>query len=67
MNKTIYVIITKRFLSGSVKGMVYSDVYEVANEQIAKNTVKDNPKDFIIGGGNLGPAAVILESSYIVE
>ena len=58
---------TKKFLNGSLKDMVITTVFEVANEESARRTIKDCPKGRIIGGGWFGPKAEVLEIDYIVE
>jgi hypothetical protein len=57
----VYVRTTKRFLEGSLKGMVRSDVLEVPNEEVAKRMVKDCPKGRVIGGGYFGKRSSSLE------
>lgn len=63
----VYVRTTKRFLEGSLKGMVRSDVLEVPNEEVAKRMVKNCPKGRVIGGGYFGPKAEVLANDYVVE
>lgn len=63
----VYVRITKKFLSGSLVGMVLSDVLEVANEEVAQRMVKSCPKGSTVGGGWLGPEAEVLAHDYVVE
>ena len=63
----VYVRITKKFVSGSLVGMIRSDVLEVANEEVAQRMVKDCPKGSTVGGGWLGPKAEVLAHDYVVE
>jgi hypothetical protein len=63
----IYVRTTKKILTGSLKDMVVSNVIEVPNEEVAQRMVGDCPKGSEIGGGWLGPKAVVLAHDYVVE
>jgi hypothetical protein len=63
----VYVRITKKFVGGSLVGMIRSDVLEVANEEVAQRMVKGCPKGSVVGGGWLGPEAEVLAHDYVVE
>ena len=65
MNK-IYGRMTKKFLTGNLKGFVVSDILEAANEECAKRDVARLPKGSIfktIGGSQVE----VMAHDYVIE
>ena len=64
--KTIYVRITKKFITGTLKGIVVTDVFQVDSEISAQNHIAINPKGRI-QNTITGAQAEVLASDFVTE